>query len=367
VTDRRRKSALASLRDAPVEAAVLAVLAAGVAGCNQAWGIDQLSYGCGDMQTDPLNCGVCGHDCLGGACVAGQCQPVVVAWGQAYPCCIQLDSDHVYWLNSDTPDGALQVAPKSGGDPTTLVAQLGSPSGLVLDESYAYWANMDGSTVERVALGGGTPEPLESGAGGLYPAYLAVDASNLYCTDFNLSAVAWVAKTGGTWTNLVANESSPGAIVVSGPTLVWANSGTDGTDGAIRRMGVTGSPVASTLAGGLNWPTGVALWGEYAYWTDNGDGDPASLSGSVMRALVAGPSSPEKVAADLPCPVGIAVDDSGVYWTDGCANTLSRVPLGESAVVTLASGVASPSELAVDAHSLYWVSWDTSTVARLAK
>jgi hypothetical protein len=367
VTDRRRKSALASLRDAPVEAVVLAVLAAGVAGCNQAWGIDQLSYGCGDMQTDPLNCGVCGHDCLGGACVAGQCQPVVVAWGQAYPCCIQLDADNVYWANSDTPDGALQVAPKNGGGPTTLLAPLGSPSGLVLDESFAYWVNLDDSNVERVALGGGAPEVLEVGAGGLYPAYLAVDATSLYCTDFALSSVARVPKTGGAWTSLVSNENSPGAIVVGGTTLVWANSGTDGTDGAIRRMGVDGNPAATTLVGALNWPTGLALWGDYVYWTDNGDGDPASLSGSLMRALVLGPSLPETLASGLPCPVGIAVDDSGVYWTDGCANTLNRVRPGETEVVALASGVASPAELAVDAQSLYWVSWETSTVAKLAK
>jgi hypothetical protein len=366
VTDRRRKSVLATLHDPRIEAAVLAVLAAGVAGCNQAWGIDQLSYGCGDTQTDPLHCGVCGHDCLGGACVAGQCQASVVAWGQAYPCCIRLDAENVYWLNSDSPDGALQVVPKSGGTATALVAPLGSPTGLVLDESHAYWASMDDSSVARAPLGGGAPEALAPG-GQLFPTFLAVDANDLYCTDWNLYAVARVAKTGGAWTTLVSNENSPSAIVVAGATLVWGNSGVDVIDGAIRRMAIDATAVPSTLASALRWPTGLVLSGDYVYWTNNGDGDPASLTGSVMRVLVTGSAEPETLASGLPCPVGIAVDDSGVYWTDACANTLSRVRLGETTVEPIASGLASPGELAVDAQSFYWVSWETSTVTKLAK
>jgi hypothetical protein len=32
-----------------------------------------------DILTDPLNCGRCGHDCLGGQCVSGRCQPTTLA------------------------------------------------------------------------------------------------------------------------------------------------------------------------------------------------------------------------------------------------------------------------------------------------
>jgi hypothetical protein len=38
-----------------------------------------LDRNCGNVQTDPANCGYCGHDCLGGGCTAGVCQPVVLA------------------------------------------------------------------------------------------------------------------------------------------------------------------------------------------------------------------------------------------------------------------------------------------------
>ena len=35
--------------------------------------------GCPDLDTDPQNCGVCGHSCQGGSCDAGRCDPVVLA------------------------------------------------------------------------------------------------------------------------------------------------------------------------------------------------------------------------------------------------------------------------------------------------
>jgi len=33
---------------------------------------------CGNTMSDSKNCGACGHDCLGGACMMGQCQPVLI-------------------------------------------------------------------------------------------------------------------------------------------------------------------------------------------------------------------------------------------------------------------------------------------------
>ena len=32
---------------------------------------------CTDTMTDPKNCGTCGHDCQGGSCATGMCQPLI--------------------------------------------------------------------------------------------------------------------------------------------------------------------------------------------------------------------------------------------------------------------------------------------------
>src|SRR5262245_57631323 len=36
---------------------------------------------CGDITSDPFNCGKCGWDCLGAACVKGECGAVAVIKG----------------------------------------------------------------------------------------------------------------------------------------------------------------------------------------------------------------------------------------------------------------------------------------------
>src|SRR5262245_30712562 len=53
-----------------------------------------------DLANDSKNCGACKHDCQGGDCKAGVCQPVVIAhdlpmspWGVA------VDDAHVYWAS----------------------------------------------------------------------------------------------------------------------------------------------------------------------------------------------------------------------------------------------------------------------------
>jgi hypothetical protein len=47
-----------------------------------------------DLSNDGKNCGKCGHDCLGGACSSGTCQPVVLASNQGNPWAIErMDRD----------------------------------------------------------------------------------------------------------------------------------------------------------------------------------------------------------------------------------------------------------------------------------
>ena len=55
---------------------------------------------CVNEQTDPNNCGACGHSCLGGACSAGQCQPVVIVVSNA-PQGLTFDSSNMYFDNSN--------------------------------------------------------------------------------------------------------------------------------------------------------------------------------------------------------------------------------------------------------------------------
>jgi hypothetical protein len=62
---------------------------------------------CLDTSTDPKNCGSCGHDCLGGACAGGVCQPFEIGRSSDAPVkSIAVDEQRVFWMTSaDVNDG----------------------------------------------------------------------------------------------------------------------------------------------------------------------------------------------------------------------------------------------------------------------
>lgn len=65
---------------------------------------------------DPHNCGTCGHDCLGGACRAGVCQPVTLARGEEIHD-LAIGETDAYWINEG---GDVRSVALAGGSPVTL-------------------------------------------------------------------------------------------------------------------------------------------------------------------------------------------------------------------------------------------------------
>ena len=71
----------------------------GGAGCDA--GTTACNTVCTDMQTDAHNCGRCAHDCVGGACLAGVCQPwQLVADADIAGSAMDADGAYVVWINS---------------------------------------------------------------------------------------------------------------------------------------------------------------------------------------------------------------------------------------------------------------------------
>ncbi|MDB5215984.1 MAG: putative serine/threonine-protein kinase pknH [Myxococcaceae bacterium] len=76
---------------------------------------------------DPLNCGKCGHSCLGGACAASACEAVVVGSSTGETVIdIAVDGQRILWLTSVAPwagDGHVYACPRAGcaGAPPTSI------------------------------------------------------------------------------------------------------------------------------------------------------------------------------------------------------------------------------------------------------
>jgi sugar lactone lactonase YvrE len=316
---------------------------------------------CVDPDADGRNCGVCGHDCLGGACSGGVCQPVTLASGQRTPWCIALDSANVYWTNYD--GGTVMKVSLDGTTMTTLATGGGIPYGIAVDSTNVYWVDANGNgALWSVPLNGGTGVLLA--AGGVRSQYRAVsvDSTRVYWEDEdNPGGIFAASPDGGARTMIARGDyaNSTCHLALDRNNVYWlAYPGQDAVDsaplfgdgGAPKRLASIPSPLGDV------W--GIASDSTSVYWTQSDTGSVLSvpINGGPVTMLASGSGS----------PTGIAVDAQRVYWTDE-DGAIRSVPLRGGAQITHATGQSLPIDLAVDAKAIYWVTRGGGTVMKVAK
>ena len=327
------------------------------------------SSACVDPKTDSHNCGACGHDCLGGTCVGGMCQPVMVASQQSAPFALAVDSEFIYWTNKET-DGTVLKTPILGGNITTLATGQVQPLHIAVDSNNAYWTTesngtTDIGTVVRVPLGGGALTTMAFGLN--EPDSIVVRNGQAFWTVWNGdepgAGVIMTEATDASTPQIAASGLTvPTGLALNATTLYWSNQLDPAEDGGT----VFAVPVAAkdggasvTLAAEPDLPLYIAIDTNNVYWTDWTDG-------AVVAAPLSG-GAPVTLAGGRTHPWGITVDATNVYWTDWGDGTVMEVPLVGGAVTTLAQQQVSPLTIAVDAKSVYWASYASGTVMRLAK
>jgi hypothetical protein len=265
--------------------------------------------------------GPCPIDCLGGALVGGQCQPIQIIGALSRPAFLAVTATDVFVTG--TVNYTISRSSVLGG-PVETVASGGSvafgPQGIAVTGGHVLWAaNRDGK-IWRAGLH-------------------ANDATSVL---------------------LAAGQGAPIGVATDGVYVYWA-SHDGGTIARTRIRQHTDDPV-EVLASGQNQPWGVAVRGGSVFWTNWGGG------GSVMRldlpALCGSPlpSPSTLVAAAGGTPAALAVDATSVYWVDGSA--VKKVPIGGGAPVILASGQNDPKGVVVDAAHIYWSSYGAGTITR---
>jgi outer membrane protein assembly factor BamB len=135
---------------------------------------------------------------------------------------IAIDKKNVYWVM----DGAIQMAPLSGGAPVPIGP---SAAAIAVDATDVYFVNSDQTDVggvSRVPIGGGTPTVLASGRSGSL-AGVAVDDANVYWIEgegtIQQGAVAAVPKSGGHVTILASGLGDPSAIALDDSGVYFTN------------------------------------------------------------------------------------------------------------------------------------------------
>jgi hypothetical protein len=276
---------------------------------------------CGDTTSDSMNCGQCRWDCLGGECLAGKCQAVVVVQGAVGADNfnhLAIDSDTIYWTNSGKIFSVAKDAPKLS-----------------------------------------TAKPLTDPVGA---DFLAVDATNLYWSNFVAGSIQRGLKTNPS--NIVevlsGMQSNPVALTLGPSLLYWANHNDGGT---IRSASLVENPVVTSVVLNQDFVFSLVTVGADLYWGYRGDQTDLTNQHGGVKKLVSGAAMPEDIAKEEYAPSGLAVDDTYAYWVryDGAVR---RAPTaGGSPDLPLPTKVAPAegpgkllyySEIAVDAESVYW-------------
>ncbi len=330
---------------------------------------------CGDTTSDPHDCGRCGHDCLGGTCDAGVCQPVAIVPGSAgyRPWQLALTDTAVYF--TDTVNGQIAVVNKDGTGLQALDSSGFRDNALGVDDAGVFFSDLNDNAIVHCTLTscGAGPTILAIVPSGGDVMSLALDRGISF-VDNMCNLYRLPARQPGTPTALVLSDGGspcPYAVQSDGTYLYVAND-----TGEVMRMGLDGGGVRS-LSGSQSVPlaNGLAVDSQAVYWVQQ---DPSfSLPGTINVAGLDG-SNPHVLAGGQANPEHIATDGTNVYWTatgfgsSGNSGTVEMCAPADCQPVTLASKQPNPSYIAVDAVAVYWTDYAgvnnfPGTVMKVAK
>jgi hypothetical protein len=341
-------------------AGLVGVAAAATAGCF--FSLPDVVMCDADLQSSAQHCGQCNHGCLGGTCMAGQCQPVVMASGQKGAYGLTQDTDSIFWVNAS--EGTVRGMRKNG-DATSLVTLT---SGLMspkfacssINDRYVYVTVNGAGTVVRLTKIPDAEAPRSLATKEDRPWEIACDqgsGGNIYFTTEggNLKVVS----KGGANLRNVATGIGAGSVAIDSLYIYW----TERKAGSVRRIGkddTTGAAVI--LATNQLDPDDIAVDSENVYWT-------SFLGGtlSMVKKTVSMPATPTEMARGQASPNGLAWDAEFVYWTTYAGSTINKIDRQGGQPIALPGGpTKNPIRIVVDSTSIYWTN-ETGTVIRLAK
>lgn len=333
--------------DAPLDTSPTAKCDGGLTACGTT---------CVDTTTSSTSCGSCGHDCLGGTCSAGKCQPVVlVAHGGND---VVVDKGEAYWVSTSNSYAARCTTANCSNTYVALAINRAGIDDVAVDATNVYWTENGG--VGKCARAGCNqmPTALVSGqvtADGGVPGFdgIAVTSTTVF---FAMGgAVLSCASSGCANAPSVATAVSADDFALDSTNLygttaatLWkcpANNCTNGT--------------RSSIATGLSGAESVAVDSMYAYYSFGTGIGKCALSGCG--------TTPTILASGLVAASDVTVDATYVYWTDPMSNTVLRCAVGGcgNKPDTIATGQSSAKGIALDSAAVYWTT--SAALVRLAK
>ena len=270
----------------------------------------------GDRMTDPANCGACNHDCLGGACVGGACQPTVFVAGESGARGVAVVGQTLLWTRESA--SLVRSRPLSGGATTTVITLVDAPTDVTGDGQHIWVTARAAGEISK-----------------------------------------WGADGSSVWTK--SGFDTPTGITKDGTAVYYAIQNQD----HIESMDLDGNQTQTRMSG-LNYPADVAVSVDKIY--------SASGSGILVAPLAFGtpvtnvsPTSRFKDGGGDLIHTGVTVEGSTIWFTIGSLGTVATVPTSGGAARVLATNQADPEGIAVSANAIYWANQGDGTIMKLAR
>jgi hypothetical protein len=233
-----------------------------------------------------------------------------LAFGQAFPVNVAINSTDVFWNNEATNAGGLMKIAKTGGTPQVL------------------WQNTSG-IVEYVAANSTHVFFSHQGFGGLWTIYK-------------------IGVNGGPATALATNQDIVGGLALDSANLYFTTHHNITQAGTVKKVGINGGALV-TLATGEYRPWSPILHNGNLYWANTSIGQTRRMSTSGGT-----PVTVANVASDT-----FAVDSNYVYidsfdFTTGLS-AIERIAINGGARATLSAGHNGATIVATDStHVYFW-------------
>jgi hypothetical protein len=313
---------------------------------------------CVDVGADPLNCGACGHDCLGSTCTAGHCDPAAMTSNER-PYDMAADQGHVFW--TDQVNDVVVTCDVGNCPATRNVLYAGdSPEDITIDANNAYWTDNKGIAFQCARAGcGGSPIVLGSIPGQYFDG-IAVTASTVFFAVDTVGIEACAIGGCGGSPTPVLSLTSPDELRIDQGTLYMVNY-TSSSSGELLSCPVSSCTSTTTLATPLSDPDDVVVAGGNVYFGQT-DGIYTCPSSGCAGA-------PVLFASAGAAPNDLATDGTTVYWTVPDEGIVASCPVsgcGQNAVLVM-SGLTNPHGLAVDDQRVYGADTDGGRILWVAK
>ena len=334
----------------------------GRADCN-----GELDDGCElDTDIDPVNCGACGRDCLGGACSGGACEVLVLSTQPNAPWGIDNDGAYLYWSNR-LALGSISRQPITDAfpppQPEFLVQSEPWPADVLVHAGNLYWnADMEIRTAPAAP-----PTAAATFSPATCQSTLAATNTHLFwgevdfpagCTsDEGLFAAELATGSATQPPRFSQLQAFVMGVAADGDHVYWTE-----TPGRVMRADLNGEEALFDDAAAM--PRHVDADGTMVFFAAGPTSGPARIYAVDAGDIAAGAQLLAEHAAGS-AALDLRVDDSHVYWCDD--SSINRVARAGGAVEVLAADQA-PRDLTLDGKSVFWTDLGgTASIKRIAK